>query len=109
MAGNALEILQESCFCESFVVWNWYVVTIVMLKKKTPFEVAQKWWAKAPITYPYAVSGISDNTWKPNVPFASNLQLSHEEEEAERRELQKLLNEPDKPKDSVRYPQGLPT
>ena len=25
MAGNALEILQMSCFCASFIVWNGYI------------------------------------------------------------------------------------
>ena len=37
MAGNALEILQMSCFCASFIVWNGYIPNSRKLHVQRPY------------------------------------------------------------------------
>ena len=46
MAGNALELLQMSCFCESLVIWKKYRMSIKEMKDLCEnghlMDVAQK-------------------------------------------------------------------
>ena len=56
MAGNALDILQMSCF---FVSVSSSGVDTFVTKIKGMDQVAQKWeWLKPPSPSPYAVPGI---------------------------------------------------